>query len=57
LEDTSVDGRIILTRIFRKLDWGFNSIHLAQDRDRWLAPINAVMKFRVSCIAGNYLTS
>jgi hypothetical protein len=57
LEDTSVDGRIILTWIFRKWDWGFNSIHVAQDRNRWLALINAVMKFRVSCNAGNYLTS
>jgi hypothetical protein len=44
-EDSGVDGRIILRRIFRKWDVGIN---LAQDRDRWLALVNAVMKLRVS---------
>jgi hypothetical protein len=38
LEDSGVDGRIILRWIFRKwnegnMDW----IELAQDRDRWRA--------------------
>ena len=34
LEDPGVDGRIILRRIFRKLDGGMDWIDLAQDRDR-----------------------
>ena len=33
LEDPGVDGRIILRRIFRKLDGGMDWIDLAQDRD------------------------
>jgi len=34
-EDPGVDGRIILTRIFRKSKGGMDWINLAQDRDRW----------------------
>ena len=34
LEDASMDGRIILKRIFRKWDGGMDWIDLAQDRDR-----------------------
>jgi hypothetical protein len=48
LEDPGVDGRIILEWIFRKWDgetWGL--IDMAQDRDRWRALVNAVMKLRV----------
>jgi hypothetical protein len=46
LEDPGVDGRIILTWIFRKsggMDW----IELAQDTDKWRALVSAVMIFRV----------
>ena len=47
LEDSGVDGRIILRWIFRKLNEDMDWIDLAQDRDRWQALVNAVMKLRV----------
>jgi hypothetical protein len=40
--DPGADGRIILRCIFRK--WGIDWIKLAQDRGRWRALVNAVMK-------------
>jgi hypothetical protein len=45
LEDPDIDGRIILK-------WevgcgGMDWIDLAQDRERWRAPVNAVMNLRV----------
>jgi hypothetical protein len=47
-EDSGVDGRIILRRIFRKWDvGGMDWIELAQDRNRWRALVYAVMKTRV----------
>jgi hypothetical protein len=47
LENPGVDGRIILKWIFERLDGVMDWINLAQDRDRWPALVNAVMKFRV----------
>jgi hypothetical protein len=48
LGDQGVDGRIILKWIFEKWDeGGMDWIELAQDRDRWRALVNAVMKLRV----------
>jgi hypothetical protein len=47
LEEPGVDGRIILKWIFEMLDGGIDRVDLAQDRDRWRAVVNAVMKRRV----------
>ena len=47
LEEPGVDGRIILKWIFEMLDGGIDWVDLAQDRDRWRAVVNAVMKRRV----------
>jgi len=38
---------------FGSMDW----IDLAHDRDRWQAPLNAVMNFLVSNNAGNFSIS
>jgi hypothetical protein len=47
LEDPGVDGRIILRWISGNLVRGMVWIDLAQDRDRWLALVNAAMNLRV----------
>jgi len=47
LEDSGVDGRIILSWIFRKWDRVLGLIYLPQDRDRWPAFVNAVMNLWV----------
>jgi len=47
MEDTGEDGKIILKWIFRKWDWGIDGIDLAQDWDRWLGLVNAVMNRRI----------
>jgi hypothetical protein len=47
LEDTGLDGRIILRWIFRKRDRGGGGtdwIDLAMDRDRWWTFVNAIKK-------------
>jgi hypothetical protein len=46
LEDTHVDGRIILKWIFWNWDGGMGWIDLVQDRDRLRISVNAVMNFR-----------
>jgi hypothetical protein len=43
LEDTGVDGRIILKWIFRKWDGGMDWIDVTQDRGRWRTLVNAIM--------------
>jgi len=49
LEDLGVDGRIILSWIIQEVGCeGTEWIHLAQDRDRWRALINAVMNHQLS---------
>jgi len=48
LEDPGVHGRIILRSIFRKWDGGgMDWIDLAQDRGRWRAIVNVLIKLRV----------
>jgi len=45
--DPDIDGRIILICIFGKVRGAGDWMELAQDRDRWWALVNTVMKFRV----------
>jgi len=48
MEELSVDGRMILAWSFKDLDGlGMDWIGLAQDRDRCLALVNAVLNLRV----------
>jgi hypothetical protein len=47
LGDPGVDGRIILKWIVKKWDGGMDWIELAQDRDKWLALVNALITLRV----------
>jgi hypothetical protein len=48
LENTGVDGRIILKWIFRKLDGGgMDWMNVAENRDVWWALVNAVMNLHV----------
>jgi len=47
LEEPGVVGRIILKRIFGKWDGGMDRIDMTQNRVRWRALVNAVMKLLV----------
>jgi hypothetical protein len=47
LGDPGVNGGIRVRCIFKSEMWGMDWTELAQNRDRWRAPVNAVMNFRV----------
>jgi hypothetical protein len=47
LEDQGVDGRMGSIWTLGRLAGGVEWIHLAQDKDRWRAVVNAVMNLRV----------
>jgi hypothetical protein len=48
LKDQGVDGRVGSKMDLREVgSGGVEWIHLAQDRDRWRAVVNAVMNLRV----------
>jgi len=57
LEDQYIDGRKILSWIFRKWDEGEDWIDLAQDRGRRWTIINMIINFPVVKKGGNFLTS
>jgi len=58
LQDSGIDGRIILILIFSKVGWGgADRIDLVPDMNRWRTLVNAVMNLRVPQNAGNFLTS
>jgi hypothetical protein len=49
LEDTGVNGSIILKWVFHKYDEGsVDCINLSHDRDNYRALVNAVMSLRVA---------
>ena len=45
LEDPGLEVRIKTRWAFRKWDGSMDCIDLAQDRDRWLSLVNAIMDF------------
>jgi hypothetical protein len=47
LERPSLDRSIITKRIFEKWNGSMDWIDLAQNRDRWMAVVNAVMNSRL----------
>ena len=46
LEDTGLDGKVILKYFFEKWNVEMDWVDLAQDRDRLRAVVNAVMNLR-----------
>jgi len=48
LEELGVRGKIQLKFIFQKWNGGMDWIDLTQDRERYRAFVNSVMKFRIS---------
>jgi hypothetical protein len=48
LEDSVVDGRIILRWIFSKYNGGMDWMHLALDRGMWQILANVIMNLQVS---------
>ena len=48
LEDTEVDGRIILIGSSRSRIGGMDWIYRTQNKDRWRALVNMVMNLRVT---------
>ena len=57
LEETGVDGRIILKLILRKWDGDVDRIDPTQDRGRWRALVNAVLNLRIPQNVWNFFTS
>jgi hypothetical protein len=53
MEDPGVDGRIRVKWIFMKWNGVMGWIDVAQNRDKWRALVNAVIKIRVRKIRGN----
>jgi hypothetical protein len=47
LEDTGVDGKIVLRWIFKNWDGDMDWIDLVLDGDTWRAVVSAVMNLRV----------
>ena len=57
VENLDIDGRILLKWILKNTIGGVDWINLAQDRDKRLAAMGAVMNFRILQNAGNFFTS
>jgi hypothetical protein len=55
LEDTSVDGNIIIRWIYRKWDADMDKNDLTQDRDRQPDFVKGVIYVRAPQIVGNFL--
>jgi hypothetical protein len=46
MEESGINGRILLKWDLREVGWGVDWIDLSQDRDRWRTLVNAVMNLR-----------